>query len=173
GLQGEQVEARRYEYVALSEMETELPAGVGLFDSLVVFENYPVGSDGGVVLSDVRVVEATNYALTLVASENADGLELSLAYDPALFDAETVERLAGRLARAVAGLMEGGVLGAVELVDREERALVVDEWSGGREVRESGRSVVEVFGERVVEAPDAVAVVCGEVVLTYGELAER
>ncbi|PWG06970.1 hypothetical protein DF268_45900, partial [Streptomyces sp. V2] len=42
-----------------------------------------------------------------------------------------------------------------------------------REVRESGRSVVEVFGERVVEAPDAVAVVCGEVVLTYGELAER
>ncbi|PWG07007.1 non-ribosomal peptide synthetase, partial [Streptomyces sp. V2] len=170
GLQGEQVEARRYEYVALSEMETELPAGVGLFDSLVVFENYPVDADAaeqqGVVVGEFEAAEATNYPLTVVAGEGADSLDLSLAYDPALFDRATVEGLAGRLVRAIAGLADADVLGAVELVDREERALVVDEWSGGRGVA-AGRSVVEVFGERVAEAPDAVAVVCGEESLTY------
>ncbi|GCB44678.1 non-ribosomal peptide synthetase [Streptomyces sp. NL15-2K] len=37
----------------------------------------------------------------------------------------------------------------------------------------SGRSVVEVFAERVVECPGAVAVVCGDTSLTYGELGER
>src|SRR5207244_1157118 len=43
-LQIRQIEARRYEHSALPEIQqcSELPSGVPFFDSLLVFENYPV-----------------------------------------------------------------------------------------------------------------------------------
>ena len=89
-IQDDQVEARQYEYLALSDIETELPAGTALFDSLVVFENYPVDSEaaerGGLALNRVEAVEATNYSLTLVAAESGTALDMALAYDPVLFD---------------------------------------------------------------------------------------
>ncbi|MBA2473629.1 MAG: AMP-binding protein, partial [Pseudonocardiales bacterium] len=52
GLQDEQVESRRFDFVSLSRLQTwsQLPPGTNLFDSVVVFENYPIqdtsGADG-------------------------------------------------------------------------------------------------------------------------------
>ncbi|WP_159052119.1 non-ribosomal peptide synthetase, partial [Streptomyces niveiscabiei] len=167
-----QTEARAHEYVALSAIETELPPDASLFDSLVVFENYPVDADGA-ALRDVRAVESTNFALTLVAGA-ADRLSMTLAYDPARFLPQTARRLAGHLALTLGALLEEPqrAVGALPLVSREERALVVDTWADGGGTA-PGRSVVDAFGEWAARTPDAVAVVCGDITLTYGELAER
>src|SRR6185369_14592999 len=73
-LQDEQTEARQYEYSPLVEVQrwAGVPGGVGLFDSVIVFENYPVGGGEGAVrrevgveLEEVATVERTNYPLTL------------------------------------------------------------------------------------------------------------
>ena len=72
-------------------------AGPALFDSILVFENYPFDADGasrhGLRPSESeRDVEPTNYALSVVV-EPGDALAVNLDYDPAAFDAATVERL--------------------------------------------------------------------------------
>ncbi|MGW7537606.1 condensation domain-containing protein, partial [Amycolatopsis sp. NPDC054798] len=106
-LQAEQAEARRYGHVSLADVRrwSGLPAPEGLFDSIVVFENYPFDREGlaarGLHLGDLTAVEVTNYPLALVAQGSArdgDPLTLALDYDPALFDLGTAESLADELA---------------------------------------------------------------------------
>ena len=48
-LQAEQVEMRQYEYAPLVEVQSwsEVPRGLPLFESIVVFENYPVDRSKG------------------------------------------------------------------------------------------------------------------------------
>ncbi|WP_245533657.1 condensation domain-containing protein, partial [Actinoalloteichus spitiensis] len=103
GVQARQVEARQFDYVPLTGIESELPAGVGLFQSLVVFENYPVqeaGSASGVRVSGVEAVEATNYPVTVTVYAR-DRVEAWLSYDPELFTEDTAGRVAARFAWAL------------------------------------------------------------------------
>ncbi|MET8854209.1 amino acid adenylation domain-containing protein [Amycolatopsis sp. NPDC004625] len=106
-LQADQAEARRFGHVSLAALRrwSGLPAAAGLFDSIVVFENYPFDRDAlaahGLHVADLAAVEITNYPLALVAHGSArDGepLALSLGYDPALFDTGTAETLLAELA---------------------------------------------------------------------------
>jgi aryl carrier-like protein len=106
-LQAEQAEARRFGHVSLAALRrwSGLPAQVALFDSIVVFENYPFDADSlaerGLHVAELSAVEVTNYPLALVAHGSAredEPLTLRLGYDPALFDTATVEALAGELA---------------------------------------------------------------------------
>ncbi|RSM44579.1 non-ribosomal peptide synthetase [Amycolatopsis balhimycina DSM 5908] len=106
-LQADQAEARRFGHVSLAALRrwSGLPAQVALFDSIVVFENYPLDADSlaerGLHVAELSAIEVTNYPLTLVAYGSAredEPLRLRLGYDPALFDTGTVETLAGELA---------------------------------------------------------------------------
>jgi acyl carrier protein len=105
-LQADQAEARRFGHVSLAALRrwSGLPAQAALFDSIVVFENYPFDSgalaERGLHVAELTAVEITNYPLVLVAHGSArddEPLSLRLGYDPALFDAGTAEALAGEL----------------------------------------------------------------------------
>ncbi len=102
-LQADRVESERFNHVSLTTMRSysDVPAGLSLFDSIVVFENYPFDRNTfathGVTMTEVDAVEITNYPVNVVASA-ADELSLRLIYDPELFDASTSQRLADHLA---------------------------------------------------------------------------
>ncbi|WP_326590243.1 non-ribosomal peptide synthetase [Streptomyces brevispora] len=120
------------------------------------------------------------FDLTLDLRETFDedgfpaGIEGEVEYAHDLFDLSTVQSLCLRLGRILNQICERPELrvGDLELVGAVERGLVVGEWGRG-EVVGSGVSLVEGFARRVVEAPGAVAVVCGGESLTYGELDAR
>ncbi|HEY0475247.1 MAG TPA: condensation domain-containing protein, partial [Kribbella sp.] len=101
-LQTAQAEARRYDYVSLTQLQafSDLPAGSNLFDSVVVFENYPINDEAaaehGLQLHESQAIETTNYPLTLVALP-ADQLAIALGHDPALFHNASIERMAAHL----------------------------------------------------------------------------
>ncbi|MBJ6641533.1 hypothetical protein H4K36_33660 [Streptomyces sp. DHE7-1] len=86
-LQQDQSEDRRFDHLPLTRMKTftGLPDRVGLFDSIVVFENYPVDDDlatvNGLHLTGLEGVETTNYPLSLTAYPGTE-LALRLGYDP-------------------------------------------------------------------------------------------
>ncbi|WP_037729403.1 non-ribosomal peptide synthetase, partial [Streptomyces scopuliridis] len=174
GLQAAQVEARRYEEIALSDLETELPPGTALFDSLLVFENYPIDTDGaerfGLSLRDIEVTETTNYPLALTAYAG-DRLSFDLGYDPARFDADTARRLTAQMEHLLHALtVEPDTrVGALPLLPDDERERLVRGWSDGGGTVPSDVSVVDAFAERAGGSPGAVAVVCGDVALTYGQ----
>ncbi|GLY50357.1 non-ribosomal peptide synthetase [Lentzea sp. NBRC 102530] len=170
-LQADQAEARRFEHVALADLQAW--SGTELFTSIVVFENYPVdeAASHGVTVRDLDAVETTNYPLSLGVRPGRE-LEFRLSYDPALFDATTVERIGGHLAAAVLGLATdaGRPVGEVDVLGEAERRLVLPQRA---EIGIAEATVAEVFAAQADRTPDAVAVVAGGTSLTYAELDAR
>ncbi|MET8074678.1 condensation domain-containing protein, partial [Streptomyces sp. NPDC005271] len=98
-------------------------------------------------------------------------LEGALDFSTDLFDRATAQSIAERFVRVLTALADDPDrrIGEVELLEAVERERVLVEWNGvSRGVR--GVSLPVLFGEQVCRAPDAVAVVCGDVRLKYGEL---
>ncbi|WP_227983805.1 non-ribosomal peptide synthetase [Nocardia spumae] len=67
------------------------------------------------------------------------------------------------------GLSSGSAEGPVALLDDADRQRVLVDWNDTAMVV-ADKTIPELFAERVRSAPDAVAVVCGEVSLTYQQL---
>ncbi|WAC99100.1 non-ribosomal peptide synthetase [Streptomyces sp. NA13] len=178
GVQEAQAEARQYEYVPLPRIQgwSGVERGTSLFDSLVAFENFPVDgdtgdADDGVRLHGLEGADVTNFPLNLVAYAG-DELAYALAYDPGLFDLATVERMAAHLEALLTGMADAPArpVSAVPMLAEGERERVVREWAGTEGVAPWPGTLHSQVTERATEHPDAVAVVCGEDALTYGEL---
>ncbi|MBL7513415.1 non-ribosomal peptide synthetase, partial [Frankia nepalensis] len=108
------------------------------------------------------------------ADGKAAGLTVGIAYSADLFDPETVEALAGRLRQLVEAALAGpGTrIGSLPVLDPAERARVLVDFN------RTDRDVVELTWPAAFEAtarrlPDAAAVVCEDVALTYAELDAR
>ncbi|HEX8559858.1 MAG TPA: amino acid adenylation domain-containing protein [Pyrinomonadaceae bacterium] len=181
-LQAGQAAAREYEHSPLVEVQAwgETPRGAPLFESLLVFENYPVdvralGSGAGLEVGDVRWFDQTNYPLTLVAVPG-DELSLELLYDGRRFAGEAVGRMLGHLQTILEGFGADASrpLSHFPLVTPAERRRLLSEWNDTR--REGGwrgRCVHQLFEEQARRTPGRVALVCGREEVTYGELNER
>ncbi|MBM7171736.1 non-ribosomal peptide synthase/polyketide synthase [Streptomyces sp. G44] len=178
-LQADQSEDRRFDHLPLTRMKTftELPERVGLFDSIVVFENYPVDDDlaaaHGLRLSGLEGVETTNYPLSLTAYPGTE-LNLRLGYDPELFDAGTAARMAEYLTVLLAGMPAGSPRppARLPLLGPDRREQVLRTWNDtATDLPDS--TVAGLFAAQVRRTPDAVALEAGDEHLTYRELDVR
>jgi amino acid adenylation domain-containing protein/non-ribosomal peptide synthase protein (TIGR01720 family) len=178
-LQAEQTEARRCDVIGLTRLQSfsELPAEVGLFDSILVFENYPIDGEAaamhGLRLRELTAIETTNYPLSVVVVPG-ERLSIGLGYDPALFEVSTIDRLAGHLMRVMDVLIEDPTvtLDRIDILTEAQRYQVLVSWNDtAREV--PAGTWVELFEAQVNRTPRAIAVCCGDVSVSYGELNER
>ncbi|GFJ83607.1 hypothetical protein Phou_077870 [Phytohabitans houttuyneae] len=172
-IQAAQAEARRYDHVSLAQLAAWADLRGGLFDSLVVFENYPINDETaaahGLRVSELAAFETTNYPLTVVVSPG-ERLGVELGADPDLFDESTVERLAGQLLRALAAFLdEPGTVGAVDVLAPDERRRAIE--SGAGAVRDVPpvplRELIAAAVDRYAEQP---ALVWDGGQLTFAEL---
>ncbi len=177
-VQDDAAEARRFDFLPPRQLRavTELPDRANLFDAILVFENYPISDDDtllrGLRLRELHGIETTNYPLAVVAYPTRR-LAFGFGYDPDLFDAGTVERLAEQLLLLLTEFGRGDrPIAAVPTLTEAQRATVLREWN--RTARPaSDATIPELFDRQVRRAPDAVAVVADGVTLTYAELDER
>ncbi|MFD7192945.1 amino acid adenylation domain-containing protein, partial [Streptomyces sp. NPDC059914] len=178
GVQEAQAEARQYEYVPLPRIQgwSDVERGTNLFDSLVAFENFPVDgdtgdADDGIRLHGLEGADVTNFPLNLVAYAGEE-LAYALAYDPALFDASTVERMAAHLEALLIGMADAPArpVSAVPMLSAGEWDRVVREWAVTEGADPWPGTLHSQVSERAAERPDATAVTCGEHSLTYAEL---
>ncbi|MCA2320269.1 amino acid adenylation domain-containing protein [Mycobacterium intracellulare] len=165
-----------HEHLALTEIH-RITGHDQLFDTLFVFENYPLDAAasmelGELSVTDFRSHESTHYPLTLQATPGRE-LALGIEYDADLFDAETVAALADRVERVLLAMIDDPSrrLSSVDMValDEHER---LDEF-GNRAVlarAAGGASIPELFAAQAFRTPDAVALSCGQVSWTYREL---
>src|SRR5262249_10981167 len=149
-----QADARRFDFASLAQLQTwsELPGGVNLFDSIVIFENYPINEEAvaahGLRLRAADAVETTNYPLSLVVFPG-QRLAMKLGYDPALVDAATVERIAGHLKRVLEEMVLAEPttpVGRLDALTGAERAHLLVEWNN------TDRAVVPATLPEVIEA---------------------
>lgn len=97
-LQEQQSEAAQFEYTSLSSIHSwsEIPRGSRLFDTIVVFENYPAHSwreiSKDLQITNVRSFERSNYPLTLWIIPGQQ-LSLKIGFDSHFIDASRVKSL--------------------------------------------------------------------------------
>src|SRR6266542_2173685 len=126
-VQDRQSRLMAHQHLGLAEVQQLVGLGE-LFDTLVVFENYPVArgslsaAAGGVRLSHASGHDATHYPLSLMVAPG-ERLELRLDYRPDLFERASVEALADRLLRVLEGAVASPdvAIGRLELLSAAER----------------------------------------------------
>ena len=106
-LQQRQAEAQEYSYLTLPEIQrwSSIPSGTPFFESLLVFENYPVEStvleQGQELFKGVSSHEQTNYPLTVSSVPRSEaggtGLHFDISYDTRRFDGGSIVRMMGHL----------------------------------------------------------------------------
>ncbi|MEU4804698.1 non-ribosomal peptide synthase/polyketide synthase [Actinosynnema sp. NPDC023587] len=171
-VQDEQTALLEHQHVGLAEIGE-------LFDTLAVYENYPFDPEaaaesfGGVRVTGAVDQDATHYPLSLSVLPGAN-LVLQLGYRPDVFGPAEVEALGARLLAVVEQVVTrpDALVGTLDLITPGERRQVVESFND-TEVDDPVRTVPEMFAEHARRDPDAIAVVCEDVRLTYRELDER
>jgi amino acid adenylation domain-containing protein len=179
-LQSRQVEQRQYEYSPLVQIQgwSEVPRGTPLFESIVVFENYPIDGLqqrwGRIAIDQVRFTEQTNYPLTIIAAPDTS-LQLSLIYDRRRFSAATIERMTGHLTTLLAGIaaQPSRRLADLPLLPAAERAQVLSGWNATAVDYRQDHCLHELIAAQAERTPEAIAVVFEDRHLTYRSLNRR
>nr|WP_231390333.1 non-ribosomal peptide synthetase [Nocardia sp. CNY236] len=193
-LQREQAELLDHHYVGLTDIQRAWHAQAGIsgsapmFDTLVVFESYPMDKDAiaaassidGMSVTGVGVDDATHYPLTLLVVAEST-IQLTLKYLDSRFTADEVQTLAQRLVRVLEALHGDPdvAVGEIDILDAAERdRLLADSAGAAASVSEpvgrvGARTVASVLSEMVEEDPAAPAVLEGDEEVAYQVLDRR
>ncbi|WBQ07898.1 non-ribosomal peptide synthetase [Kribbella sp. CA-293567] len=152
-----------------------------LFDTLVVFESFPVDraglteatSSAGIAVTGIRPYAATHYAATVLAAAEPH-LRLSLQYQPDVLDESAAERLADRLTRVLRQLAvdPSTTVRQIDVLTEDERDGLV------RTLNQTAVDLPEVtvpdlLAEQARNTPELVAVEAEGRTLTYRELHQK
>ncbi|MCM3338069.1 non-ribosomal peptide synthase/polyketide synthase [Paenibacillus sp. MER TA 81-3] len=179
-VQAKQVEQREYEYSPLSMIQScsELSQGTPLFDSLFVFENYPVsagsnedGDTGGLTVSSMYLFEQTNYPLTLLAVPD-NGFDLVITYDQQRFEAGAITRMLNHLVVLLEGICSypEQTVRSLTMLTEEERQLLLTKWNRTDINYPLEQCIHHLFEQQVERTPELPALIFEDRVLTYAEL---
>ncbi|MEH2077516.1 MAG: amino acid adenylation domain-containing protein, partial [Nostoc sp.] len=180
-LQAQQVESEQFSYSSLAEIQglSDVPKGTSLFESIVVFENYPVDTavlqgNSNFSLSNFRWIEQTNYPLAVLVSPG-EQLSLRVMYDASRFEDGMISRMLGHfvtMLEAIATNPQQQISQLPILTKSEQQQLLVN-WNDTQSNYPQDKSIHQLFEEQVELTPDAVAVVYENQHLTYRQLNSR
>ncbi len=188
-IQARQIEREQYSYSRLVDIHgwSDVPRGLPLFNTIVVFENVPRETvplherDIDLAIENTRFLFRTNYPLTLMVVPD-ERVKLRIAFDESLFEPATVGRMLGHLRNLIeeiAGDPEKRITEYSPFSDDERRTILVT-WNDAGADYPTDRCIHELFEKRAAELPDSTAAVffAGDGFgtsenITYGELDRR
>jgi amino acid adenylation domain-containing protein/non-ribosomal peptide synthase protein (TIGR01720 family) len=177
-LQGLNLAMREFEHVPLYEIQGWAgQQGSALFDSLLVFENFPVaealkqGAPAGLSFGNLHNHERTHYPLTL-GIELGEGLGLEFSYDAARFSAAQVTQLSANLQHLLMQLVAApeAALGSLELLNVEGKNAVLAISQPPAVELSTTLLTHQQIAAQAATTPDALALQVDGHTLSYGQL---
>ncbi|MBV9788338.1 MAG: amino acid adenylation domain-containing protein [Chloroflexi bacterium] len=173
-LQRQQADLRQYEFSPLVQVQSwsDVPRGEPLFESIVVFENYPSNVFGQ--SEELRVFQKTNYPLTLIAVPGPS-LTLRIGYETHRFDAATIKRLLTQLETVLVSMADHLELrlADVDFLTDDERQRLIHDWNNTAVDYAQDVCLHQLVAEQVARTPEAIAVTFEGQSLSYAELDAR
>ncbi len=119
--------------------------------------------------------EPAKFDLTLALQDDGERVAGVFLYRTELWDAPTIDRMAGHLGALLAGVAAypDRAVSTLPLMGEAELRRLCGEWSAAESRAPSDRCVHELFAEQAARTPDAVALVSGGERVTYAELDRR
>ncbi len=191
-LQQQQSEGRQYEYTPLTKIQgwSEMLPGQALFDTLVVFENFPTqdAADGPAPSLRIRNLSLrepaegfwltpgrNNYPLTLVA-EPGPTMRVTLCYARSRYAHALIARLLEQYRRLLEWMytQPSARLCEASILSPEEKSMMLDRWnaptSAEAEQQISDKPLHTFFEAQAIAHPERMAVVYESNRMTYAEL---
>ncbi|MDN6860892.1 amino acid adenylation domain-containing protein, partial [Pseudomonas sp. CAN2814] len=180
-LQAFNLDVREFEHTPLYDIQRWAGrGGQALFDSIIVFENFPM--DAALASSsedDLRIlghhpVDGTNYALALVASAG-EQLDVRYTYRADRLSASQIEQLRGHFEHLLLALVEDAerLLGRVSQLADAERNELLQRFNDTEAKFPADVQLQELIERQVAATPDALAVQFGDSRLSYAQLNAR
>ena len=146
-----------------------------LFQVLFNLENIPLSA---VELEGLKLEplefddQISRFDLSIEITPSGSDLHCCLTYDTSLFEAATIQRLAGHWRALLAGLLAdpGRPIQSVPLLSEEERRTLITDWNQTQSAYPSQLCIHQFFEQQVQRTPQATALVFGDCSLTYEEL---
>jgi len=173
------VEIRDYEYSLLTDIKacSSVPGGQSLFDSIVVFENYPsesINIEGDFSISDFAVTEMTNFDITVLVSPGKQ-MNICIEYAKDIFKDSTIERMISHLHNLLENIAVRPKAQVCDLtmLSKEESQQLLVEFNDMDSDLPKDKSPYQLFEEQVRKTPEQTAVAFEDNSLTYKELDEK
>ena len=177
-LQTQQAETLQYEYSSLLDIQqwSDLSAGLPLFESILVFENYPVDAsltqqNQNLSISEVNSVEWTSFPLTVLVSSGTE-LTIKLKYQCNRFSSDTIARILNHFQTLLEEIVTNPKrrLGEIPILTQSEQHQLRVEWNDTKVDYPKNQCLHERFERQVEKIPETIAVIFEDQQLTYFEL---
>ncbi|WP_343745933.1 non-ribosomal peptide synthase/polyketide synthase [Chitinophaga sp.] len=152
------------------------PGRSPLFQVMFALQNAPApkaDAPGKLRLSEEKIItENAKFDLTLIMEETNDGLKGGVEYCADLFDASTIHRMIGHFQLLLKNLLQTPDVPVhlLPLLSAEEREQALITFNNTAVPYADDQSIVALFSAHALQAPDAVALLYGDAVMSYGEL---
>ncbi|WP_316432629.1 amino acid adenylation domain-containing protein [Leptolyngbya sp. NK1-12] len=171
-IQLQQLDLRQYEYSSLIDIHrwSDIPRSLPLFESLLIFENYPINPDlksAIASLKSIQTSEQTNYPLSLYVVNDA-AITLRILYDSERFSAESITRMLNHLEILLDQLTvnPNQHLGELNILTKAEQQQIA-QWNATEQVLTEPNLIHELFETQVEQTPDAIALVFEDQQFSY------
>jgi amino acid adenylation domain-containing protein/non-ribosomal peptide synthase protein (TIGR01720 family) len=170
--------AEPHHYYPLPEIQARSGFGRDLFDHLLIFENFPLGTihsgEADAKSPTMRAIGAhdeTHYAFNLVVTPG-ERLHLKLSYNADLHCAEQIARIASHLQAAARVVVKHPErrLGEIDILPAAERMQVIAQFGRTGGMPNPDETVSSRIAASAARAPRAIALRDAETVVTYGEI---
>ncbi len=135
-LQKQQAEARRFEFCSIASIHgwSDVPRNQPLFESVLVFQNFPSGvalpESAGIEVISVALIERSNVPLALVV-EPGPRLHLRIVYMGTRFEDATIDEMLEKLQRILIDLTTNpsAALSSISYQVDDDRRLLIDSFN--------------------------------------------
>ncbi len=149
-----------------------------LFDVMLILQNnenteFKLGESNAELTGIEGVIVKFDLIFNIEEIENR--FEIILGYCTDLYKAETAEEIIKHFVEILKAVTsnEKQKLGNIEMVTADERKLILNDFNATDKAYERGKTIVELFEERVNQTPDNIAFVFEDEKITYAELNSR
>lgn len=149
-----------------------------IFQVIMQFETFSKASlkFAGIEIADSQLdLGISRFDLALTLSDKSEGVLAKLQYNTDLFEPATIARMLGHFKSLLAGVVKNPDehISHLPLLTEAERHLQLVEWNATAAPFSDDKCIHQLFEEQVARTPDAIALVAGQLQLTYRELNRR
>jgi len=150
-----------------------------LFQALFTFDNTPSGSAPTLPGLNLEAIEmplhSAHFDLSLLLGDVEGVITGTITYTRDLFDATTVERIAGYLHTVLAAMVadDQQTVGDVSLLSLEQQQQILVQFNATDNREPHDQLIHQLFEQQADRQPDAPAVMYGDDYLSYAQLNQR
>ncbi|MEM1319017.1 MAG: amino acid adenylation domain-containing protein [Bacteroidota bacterium] len=170
--------ARNYQNTALNQIRKWTDISGDFFDSILVFENYPLGEvlekKWALEIDQIHMEEKTNYLLTIIAGLGKT-LDITFSYNALLLEAQYVEMIKSHFEQALRQIIDGKATTAaeVQLITAAAQAHITTKADQTAVGYPQEASIVSLFEARAQQYANRTALSFGNQQLRYQQLNQR